>query len=142
MTSVHDKEKPIRVLMAKVGLDSHERASRLITNFLRDAGIEVIYLGLFQTPQSVVAAAVQEDVDIIAISSLAGEEMIYMPELMQLVKAQCPRVRVILGGTIPGVEIPLLKDMGVSEVFTAGSSAESAVHHIKEIVPPKSSAWL
>lgn len=125
--------RPIRILLAKAGLDGHDRGIKVIARALRDAGMEVIYLGLFQTPEQIVTAAVQEDVDVIGVSILSGAHMPIMRRVCELrAKNLIDDVPVLLGGIIPDEDVPELKAMGVAEVFTPGASLEEIIKWIKE----------
>src|SRR3954467_15231649 len=116
-------EKKLRILVAKPGLDGHDRGAKIIARALRDAGMEVIYTGLHQTPEMIVSAAVQEDVDAIGMSIMSGAHMTLFPAVMDLLTAQkATDIRVFGGGIIPDDDIPKLKDKGVAEIFTPGSS--------------------
>lgn len=111
-------ERKTRVLLAKVGLDGHDRGVRVLSVILRDAGIEVIYLGLYQTPERIVKAAIEEDADVIGLSYLSGGELVYTPKIIQLMKkSNMHDVALLVGGVFPKEEIPKLKEMGVDEVF-------------------------
>src|SRR5215475_11471848 len=128
------KEKRIRVLVAKPGLDGHDRGAKVIARALRDAGMEVIYTGLRQTPEMIVEAALQEDVDVIGLSILSGAHMALTPRIMTLMKANgLDNVKVILGGIIPDEDIPALEQMGVSGVFGPGASMEKIVQHVRKV---------
>lgn len=125
--------RPIRVLLAKAGLDGHDRGIKVIARALRDAGMEVIYLGLFQTPEQIIAAAVQEDVDVIGISILSGAHLPIMRRVCELqAKHLIDDVPILLGGIIPDEDVPELKAMGVAEVFTPGASLEEIIGWIKK----------
>ena len=116
------EQRKIRVLIAKPGLDGHERGARVVAYGLRDAGFEVIYTGLRQTPEQIVAAAVQEDVDVIGLSILSGAHLSLTKKIVdRLALENAQDVMVIVGGIVPEQDIPELKKMGVQEVFTAGS---------------------
>jgi methylmalonyl-CoA mutase C-terminal domain/subunit len=120
--------------MAKVGLDGHDVGAKVVARGLADAGIEVIYTGLRQTPQMVVTAAVQEDVDVVGISLLSGSHMVFVPEVLKLLKENDANdIAVICGGVIPVEDITELKKAGVSEVFTAGSNINDIVRCIRDI---------
>lgn len=120
-----------RVLMAKAGLDGHDRGVKVISALLRDAGMEVIYLGPYQTPQSIVQAAIEEDADVIGLSSLSGEHLSFAPKVVELLRERKMNdVLLIMGGVIPIEDIPVLKDMGVAEVFTAGSLTQTIIDFI------------
>ena len=122
----------IRVVIAKPGLDGHDRGAKVIARALRDAGMEVIYTGLRQTPEQIVAAALQEDADVIGLSILSGAHMHVCPRLMELLKEKgLDDVLVLVGGIIPDVDIPGLKEMGIAGVFLPGSSMQSIVEFVK-----------
>lgn len=128
----------IRVLVAKPGLDGHDRGAKVVARALRDAGMEVIYTGLRKTPEQVVNAALQEDVDVIGVSLLSGAHMAIVPRMMELLKEnQAEDIVVIVGGIIPPMDIPRLKAMGVDEVFVPGSSLDEIVAFIKKRVREK-----
>ncbi|MGC2402119.1 MAG: cobalamin B12-binding domain-containing protein [Acidobacteriaceae bacterium] len=129
---------PIRVLVAKPGLDGHDRGAKVIARALRDAGMEVIYTGLRQTPEMIVNAAVQEDVDCIGLSILSGAHNVLVPRVLGLLKERdAGDILVVLGGTIPGQDIAPLKAQGVAEVFGPGTSLESIVTLIRSRVKPR-----
>jgi methylmalonyl-CoA mutase C-terminal domain/subunit len=126
-------EKKIRVLIAKPGLDGHDRGAKVIARALRDAGMEVIYTGLRQTPEQVVAAALQEDVDVIGLSVLSGAHMGLTEKIMAKLKEQNAGDKmVVVGGTILKKDVPKLKEFGVAEVFATGSRLEEPIKFIKE----------
>ncbi len=126
-------EHKIRVLIAKVGLDGHDRGAKVIAAALRDAGMEVIYTGLRKTPEMVVEAALQEDVDAIGISLLSGAHMTVFPRVLQLMKDKgLSDVLLVGGGIIPDQDIKTLKEMGVGELFTPGASTIDIVDYIKK----------
>ena len=125
----------IRVLVAKPGLDGHDRGAKIIARAFRDAGFEVIYTGLRQTPEQVVTAALQEDVDVIGLSVLSGAHMTLCPRIMELMKKEkLDDVLVLIGGIIPDQDIPKLKELGVSEVFQPGVSTEDIVEYVRRNV--------
>ncbi|HEU4964037.1 MAG TPA: cobalamin B12-binding domain-containing protein [Bacilli bacterium] len=125
----------IRVLVAKPGLDGHDRGALVVAKALRDAGMEVIYTGLRQTPQQIVATAIQEDVDVIGLSSLSGAHMHLFPEVVrQLNENNAGDILVVGGGVIPNEDIPKLKEAGIAEVFTPGSSLSAMADYIRERV--------
>jgi methylmalonyl-CoA mutase C-terminal domain/subunit len=131
-------EHTIRVIVAKVGLDGHDRGAKIIARALRDAGMEVIYTGLHQTPEQVVEAAIQEDADAIGISILSGAHMTLVPRIVDLLKEQgADDVAVFCGGTIPKGDVEKLKELGVGEVFTPGTPTTRAVEYIKEAIPAR-----
>jgi methylmalonyl-CoA mutase, C-terminal domain len=128
-------EKKIRVLIAKPGLDGHDRGAKIIARALRDSGMEVIYTGLRQTPEMIASAAVQEDVDVIGLSILSGAHNTLCPRLMELLGAKgMTDVTVIIGGIIPEADIPALKQAGVAEVFLPGTTTQSIVDFIRQRV--------
>ncbi len=129
------KDKIIRVMVAKPGLDGHDRGAKVISRALRDAGMEVIYTGLRQTPEQIVTAALQEDVDALLLSILSGAHNHLFPKVMQLLKEKGGEdILVIGGGVIPQDDIPGLKTAGIKEVFGPGTSTESIANYIKENV--------
>ena len=128
-------DKKIRVLIAKPGLDGHDRGAKVVARALRDAGMEVIYTGLRQTPEMIVEAALQEDVDVVGLSILSGAHMGLVPRVMDLLRANnLAGVRVFVGGIIPAEDVPVLKSLGVSEVFGPGASTEAIARHVREAV--------
>jgi methylmalonyl-CoA mutase C-terminal domain/subunit len=130
--------RPIRVLIAKVGLDGHDRGAKVIASFLRDAGMEVIYTGLRQTPQMVVNAAMQEDVDVIGISILSGAHMTVFPKIMELLKAnQMSDVLLTGGGIIPDSDTKKLNELGVGTLFPPGTDTKEIVRYITDYVNEK-----
>ena len=127
--------KTIRVLLAKPGLDGHDRGAKVVARALRDAGMEVIYTGLRQTPEMIVEAALQEDVDVIGLSILSGAHMAILPRIFELMKANgLDDVKVILGGIIPNEDVPTLEKMGISGIFGPGANTEAIVAYIRQIV--------
>ena len=128
-------ERRIRVLVAKPGLDGHDRGAKVIARALRDAGMEVIYTGLRQTPEQIVNAALQEDVDAIGLSILSGAHMHLFPRVMELKREnRLDDVLVFAGGIIPDQDIPRLKEMGIAEIFPPGSSLEEIVTFVRDHV--------
>ena len=128
-------ERTIRVVVAKVGLDGHDRGAKIIARALRDAGMEVIYTGLHQTPEQVVEAAIQEDADAIGISILSGAHMTLVPRIVDLLKENdASDILVFVGGTIPKPDIPKLKEIGVGEIFTPGTPTQKAVEYVRQAV--------
>jgi methylmalonyl-CoA mutase, C-terminal domain len=128
-------DRKIRVVVAKPGLDGHDRGAKIIARALRDAGMEVIYTGLHQTPEQIVETVIQEDADAVGLSILSGAHMTLVPRIMELLKAQgVDDVVVTVGGTIPADDVIELKALGVSEVFTPGASAQSAIDFIRGAV--------
>jgi methylmalonyl-CoA mutase C-terminal domain/subunit len=127
--------KKIRVLVAKPGLDGHDRGAKVIVRALRDAGMEAIYTGLRQTPEQIVQAALQEDVDAIGVSILSGAHNYVMPRIMELVQQnQMDDVLVFMGGIVPDQDIPQLKKIGVKGIFLPGSSLDEIVRFVKQNV--------
>jgi methylmalonyl-CoA mutase C-terminal domain/subunit len=130
---------PIRVLVAKPGLDGHDRGAKVIARALRDAGMEVIYTGLRQSPEMIVSAALQEDVDCVGLSILSGAHKAIVPRVTALLKERgASDVLVVLGGTIPEQDAEFLKSQGVSAIFGPGTSLETVVRFIRENVKEKS----
>jgi methylmalonyl-CoA mutase C-terminal domain/subunit len=128
-----EKQKKIRVLIAKPGLDGHDRGAKIIARALRDAGMEVIYTGLHQTPEQVVATALQEDVDAIGLSILSGAHNYLFPRVLELMKEKgLEDVMLFGGGIIPDEDIVKLKAMGVKEIFTPGTSTEEVIQFLRE----------
>jgi methylmalonyl-CoA mutase C-terminal domain/subunit len=122
----------IRVVVAKPGLDGHDRGAKIIARALRDAGMEVIYTGLHQTPEQIAATVVQEDADAVGLSILSGAHMTLVPKVVELLHEQgIDDVVITVGGTIPSEDIPELKKLGVSEVFTPGSSTQEIIDFIR-----------
>ena len=131
-------DKPIRVLVAKPGLDGHDRGAKVIARALRDAGMEVIYTGLRQTPEQIVAAAVQEDVDVVAMSILSGAHNHLFPKVVRLLREEgIEDVLVLGGGVIPEDDIPGLKESGVEGIFTPGTPTKEVIAFIKETIKKK-----
>ncbi len=131
-------ERKLRILVAKPGLDGHDRGAKIIARALRDAGMEVIYTGLHQTPEMIVNAAIQEDVDAIGMSIMSGAHMTLFPAVIDLLRQQrADDIRIFGGGIIPDDDIPRLKQRGVDEIFTPGSSTQDIVKWIKEHIPAR-----
>jgi methylmalonyl-CoA mutase, C-terminal domain len=129
---------PIRVLVAKPGLDGHDRGAKVIARALRDAGMEVIYTGLRQTPEMIVNAALQEDVDCVGLSILSGAHNAIVPRVTSLLKEKgASDVLVVVGGTIPEQDVAFLKQQGVSAIFGPGTSLDATVTFIREHVKPR-----
>jgi len=125
-------EKKLRILVAKPGLDGHDRGAKIIARALRDAGMEVIYTGLHQTPEMIVSAAVQEDVDAIGMSIMSGAHMTLFPAVIDLLREKnALDIRIFGGGIIPDGDIPKLKEQGVTEIFGPGSSTQDIVQWIR-----------
>ena len=128
-------EKKIRVLVAKPGLDGHDRGAKVVARALRDAGMEVVYTGLRQTPEMIAEAALQEDVDVVGLSILSGAHMALAPRIMELLKANGQTaVKVFIGGIVPDEDIPRLKELGISGVYGPGASTETIVRDIREAI--------
>ncbi|MBV8630811.1 MAG: cobalamin B12-binding domain-containing protein [Silvibacterium sp.] len=133
-----DRPTPIRVLVAKPGLDGHDRGAKVIARALRDAGMEVIYTGLRQTPEMIVNAAIQEDVDCIGLSILSGAHNAIVPRVTALLKERgADDILLVLGGTIPQQDTEFLKSHGVAAVFGPGTSLEETIRFIRENVKPR-----
>lgn len=125
-------ERKIRVLVAKLGLDAHDRGAKVVARAYRDAGFEVIYTGIYQRPEAVAEAAIQEDVDVVAVSSLAGAHAVLIPQLIQLLKDQgVDDMLFLAGGVIPEDEVPALLEAGVSRVFGPGSDLDEMIQYTK-----------
>ncbi len=130
------KERKIRVLIAKPGLDSHDRGAKIVARALRDAGMEVIYTGLRQTPEQIAETALQEDVDVVGLSILSGAHPTLFPKIMQLLKKKgMTDVVVFAGGIIPQEDVPALKKIGIKEVFGPGTPTSVLVEYLKKNVP-------
>ncbi len=131
-------DKKIRVIVAKPGLDGHDRGAKVIARALRDAGMEVIYTGLRQTPEQIVKAALEEDADVIGLSILSGAHTTIVPQLMKLVKERrMDDVMVVVGGIIPDADVSTLKALGVAEVFQPGASLDGIIRFIQSHLPQK-----
>jgi methylmalonyl-CoA mutase C-terminal domain/subunit len=129
------KERKIRVLVAKPGLDGHDRGAKVVARALRDAGMEVIYTGLRQTPEQIVNAALQEDVDAIGMSILSGAHNTIVPRVMEMLKAnKLDDILVVVGGIIPEQDVSYMKSLGVAAVFLPGTSTEDTIKFIQENV--------
>src|SRR5437868_3511046 len=127
-----EKKRPLRILVAKVGLDGHDRGAKVIATALRDAGMEVIYTGLRQTPEMVVNAALQEDVDAIGVSILSGAHMTVFPKILQLIKEkQMEDVLLTGGGIIPEEDMKKLNEMGVGKLFSPGTTSTEIASYIR-----------
>jgi len=145
MTEPNESEtriSPVRILIAKPGLDGHDRGAKVLVRALRDAGFEVVYTGLFQTPEMIATAALQEDVQVIGLSILSGAHMTLFPQIMQELKGRgLDDVLVVAGGTIPKTDIPTIKGLGVAEVFGPGTRLSEIVDFIRENAPAPSPLW-
>jgi methylmalonyl-CoA mutase C-terminal domain/subunit len=138
MTAATDTKKKIRVVVAKPGLDGHDRGAKIIARALRDAGMEVIYTGLHQTPEQIAETVIQEDADAIGLSILSGAHMTLVPRVVELLHDQgVDDVVITVGGTIPADDVPELKKLGVAEVFTPGSSTDEIVDFVRGAVGPR-----
>jgi methylmalonyl-CoA mutase cobalamin-binding domain/chain len=128
--------RKIRVVVAKPGLDGHDRGAKIIARALRDAGMEVIYTGLHQTPEQIVETVIQEDAHAVGLSILSGAHMTLVPRIVELLKNEgAEDVILVVGGTIPNDDIPELKELGVAEIFTPGASVQGIIDYIRESVP-------
>lgn len=125
-------EKKIRVLMAKPGLDGHDRGIKVVARALRDAGMEVIYTGLRQTPEQIVESALQEDVDVIGLSILSGAHMTLFPRIMELLEKEEMKVVVFAGGIIPDEDVLKLKELGISDIFGPGTSTREIIRKVRK----------
>ena len=135
------KERNLRIIVAKPGLDGHDRGAKIIARALRDAGFEIIYTGLHQTPEMIVAAAIQEDVDAVGLSIMSGAHMTLFPAVIDLLKEQgAADIAVFGGGIIPQDDVPRLKEKGVAEVFLPGSPTTAIIDWIRANVRPRKAA--
>jgi methylmalonyl-CoA mutase C-terminal domain/subunit len=131
-------ERKIRVLIAKPGLDGHDRGAKVVARALRDAGMEVIYTGLRQTPEMIANAALQEDVDCIGLSILSGAHTVLCPRLMELLREKgLNDVLVVVGGIVPDEDIPKLKEIGIAEIFPPGTSIHTITQFIQTHIRPR-----
>ncbi len=131
-------ERPLRILIAKPGLDGHDRGAKIIARMLRDAGYEVIYTGLHQTPEMIVETAIQEDVDAIGLSILSGAHMTLFPDVLERLRERgASDIPVFGGGIIPPEDVTALKQLGVREIFTPGASAQEIIGWIREHIRPR-----
>ncbi|GAB4569586.1 MAG: cobalamin B12-binding domain-containing protein [Anaerolineae bacterium] len=129
------RNRKIRVLIAKPGLDGHDRGAKVIARALRDAGMEVIYTGLRQTPEMIAEAALQEDVDVVGLSILSGAHMALAPRILELLRAnRLEDVKVIIGGIIPDDDIPRLREMGIAGIYGPGTSMQTVIDDIERMV--------
>jgi len=135
------KERPLRIIVAKPGLDGHDRGATIIARALRDAGFEVIYTGLHQTPEMIVAAAIQEDVDAVGLSIMSGAHMTLFPAIVDLLLEKgASDIAVFGGGIIPQDDVPKLKEKGVAAVFLPGSSTQVIIEWIRANIHPRAAA--
>ncbi len=123
---------PVRVVLAKLGLDGHDRGVKVVARLLRDAGFEVIYTGLRQTPETVVAAAIDEDVDVIGLSMLSGAHLALVPPVVEGLRARGSDIPVVVGGIVPDVDVAHLREAGVAAVLGPGASAEDVIEAVRE----------
>jgi methylmalonyl-CoA mutase, C-terminal domain len=136
-----DTARKIRIVVAKPGLDGHDRGAKIIARALRDAGMEVIYTGLHQTPEQIAETAIQEDADAVGLSILSGAHMTLVPRVVELLSDQgADDVVVTVGGTIPADDIPELKKLGVAEVFTPGAPTDAIVDFVQKAVDDRQAA--
>ena len=125
--------RKIRVVVAKPGLDGHDRGAKIIARALRDAGMEVIYTGLHQTPEQIAETVIQEDADAVGLSILSGAHMTLVPRIVEILKEQgVDDVVITVGGTIPAEDVPELKKLGINEVFTPGASTDEIVEFVRD----------
>jgi methylmalonyl-CoA mutase C-terminal domain/subunit len=127
-------QHPARIIVAKVGLDGHDRGVKVVARILRDAGFEVIYTGLFQTPEMVAASAVDEDADLVGLSMLSGAHMTLAPLVVQEIRARGAHIPVVVGGIVPDADIAALKAAGVAAVLTPGATAEQIVAEVAAVL--------
>jgi len=127
------RSRPLRVLVAKVGLDGHDRGARIVARALRDGGMDVIYTGLHRTPEEVVAAAVQEDVDVIGISLLSGAHMTLVPRVLELMRGAGSDAALVLGGVVPDEDVPVLEKMGVADVILQETPPDEVVRRVRAV---------
>ncbi len=133
-----NENRKLRLLVGKVGLDGHDRGAKIIARAFRDAGFEVIYTGLHQSPEMVVATAIQEDVDAVSLSILSGAHNYLFPKVIELLKEQdAGDIAVFGGGIVPEEDIPGLKESGVVEIFTPGASTESVIEWVRQNIKPR-----
>jgi methylmalonyl-CoA mutase C-terminal domain/subunit len=131
-----ESRRKIRIVVAKPGLDGHDRGAKIIARALRDAGMEVIYTGLHQTPEQIAETVIQEDADAVGLSILSGAHMTLVPRVTALLRAKdAANVVVVVGGTIPADDVPELKEAGVAEVFTPGASTQDIIDFVRNAVP-------
>ena len=126
-------QNKIKVIVSKVGLDGHDRGAKVVATLLKEAGMEVVYLGMYQTPGGVIKAAIDEDADVIGLSYLSGEHLVYTPKIVdEMRKSGLDDVLLVVGGSFPPEDVPVMKEMGVDEVFRGGSLTESIVDYIRK----------
>ena len=142
MTNATSDRPPIRVLIAKPGLDGHDRGAKVLVRALRDAGFEVVYTGLFQTPEMIASAALQEDVQVVGLSILSGAHMTIFPRIMEeLTRRGLTDVLVVAGGTIPKADIAAVKELGIAEVFGPGTPLSEIVAYLRQNAPSPLPPW-
>jgi len=128
-------DSKIKVIVSKVGLDGHDRGAKVVASLLKEAGMEVVYLGMYQQPDGIIQAAVDEDADVVGVSYLSGEHLVFTPQIVQKMKEKgLDDVLFVVGGSFPPEDIPVMKEMGVDEVFRGGTLTESIVDYIRENV--------
>jgi len=126
-------EQKIRVVLSKVGLDGHDRGVKVVAALLREANMEVVYLGMYQTPDAIVKAALDEDADVIGISYLSGAHLVFTPQIVEEMKKNgLDNVLLIAGGAFPSEDIPAMKEMGIDEVFRGGSLSDAFIDYIRQ----------
>lgn len=129
-----DNDK-IKVIISKVGLDGHDRGAKVVASLLKEAGMEVVYLGMYQSPEGIIKAAIDEDADVIGISYLSGEHLVFTPKIVEeMKKNNLEDVLLIAGGSFPPEDISVMKEMGVDEIFRGGSLTDSFVNYIRQNV--------
>ena len=134
-------DRPIRVLIAKPGLDGHDRGAKVMARALRDAGFEVVYTGLFQTPEMIASAALQEDVDVVGLSILSGSHLALFPRIMAALRERGrDDALVVAGGTIPTEDVPLVREMGIAAVFGPGTSFAEVIAFLRKHAPRRDEA--
>ena len=127
--------KKIKIVVSKVGLDGHDRGAKVVASLLKEAGMEVVYLGMYQNPEGIIQAAIDEDADVIGVSYLSGEHLVFTPLIVQEMKDNnLEDILFVVGGSFPPEDIPVMKEMGVDEVFRGGSLTDSYVNYIRENV--------
>jgi methylmalonyl-CoA mutase C-terminal domain/subunit len=132
-------DERIKVIISKVGLDGHDRGAKVVASLLKEAGMEVVYLGMYQTPEGIIRAAMDEDADVIGVSYLSGEHLVYTPKIVERMRENgLDDVLLVAGGSFPPEDISAMKEMGIDEVFRGGSLTGSIVNYIQENVRRKS----
>ena len=132
------EQKKIKVVISKVGLDGHDRGAKVVSSLLKEAGMEVVYLGMFQMPEDIIRAAIDEDADVIGVSYLSGEHLVFTPKIVnEMKKHGLDDVLFIAGGVIPPEDIPSMKEMGVNKIFVAGSRTEPLIKYLRSHVRMK-----